>query len=417
MKLNIATILFTYNRPEHTRQVVEALSKNTILPEKLYIFHDGKKESTNVDAWNRVNEVIHTVQWCEKEIIVSDRNKGLADSIVDGINHVLQSYDAVIVLEDDIVTHPQFMEYMTSALEKYKDSKDVWNINGYSEGIVPPANGADAYFVGRGSSWGWATWKDRWRFFNRDYRIIARMKQNPRLNEQIHIWGEDIENYIIGNVTGKCNSWAAFWDLNIIEHGGYCLAPYVDFVKNIGCDGSGVHCGISDVRFNFRPFDEIKSFILPDKIEFPKNYETIFHSHWHRTSRETKLACYNKILLQFLKVRDFGRIADYLLNAGISKVVVWGRGNICKLLLEALREREALSVLAIVESSPRLSDYEGIPVKSAAEIPAETQLIICIPVYDIEIIESKLKRYGEYRIIGLDRLLEDVCAVSYGKNK
>lgn len=403
--MNIATVLFTYNRPEHTRHVLDALRNNTVHPEKLYIFQDGKKDATDIDSWNRVNEIISGIDWCKKEVIVRGTNVGLADSIVEGVNYAFRHHDAVIVLEDDIVTHPQFMEYMTSALEKYRECRDVWNINGAAEGVSCPANGTDAYFVGRASSWGWATWKDRWQYFDRDYRIIARLKQDFQLNEQFHIWAEDVESYVIGNVTGICNSWASFWCLNIIEHGGYCLAPYEGFVNNIGFDGSGVHCGVGSTRLPFRSFDKINSFVLPDKIEFPENYRNIYCDYWHRTSRETKLACYNKILLQFLKIRDFKRIADYLLNTGISKLAIWGRGDICKLLLEALREREALSVLAIVESTPRLSDYEGIPVKSAEEIPAETQLVICIPVYDIEIIEKKLKRYGKYRMIGIDELL------------
>ena len=52
--MKIGTIIFAYNRSEHMRQVLEALSQNDVLPEKLYLFQDGMKESTNIDEWNKV---------------------------------------------------------------------------------------------------------------------------------------------------------------------------------------------------------------------------------------------------------------------------------------------------------------------------------------------------------------------------
>ena len=44
--MKVGTILLTYARPKHTKQVLDALRNNTVLPEKLYIFQDGEKETT-----------------------------------------------------------------------------------------------------------------------------------------------------------------------------------------------------------------------------------------------------------------------------------------------------------------------------------------------------------------------------------
>lgn len=118
--MNIATVLFTYSRPEHTKRVLESLSKNTILPDKLYIFHDGIKSTTNVEDWEKVENVIRAVDWCDCDVITSDKNKGLADSVVFGINYAFEKHDAVIVLEDDCVTHRLFIDYMVTSLIKYK---------------------------------------------------------------------------------------------------------------------------------------------------------------------------------------------------------------------------------------------------------------------------------------------------------
>ncbi len=405
MNLNIATILFTYNRPEHTKKTLNALSANTILPSKLYIFQDGKKPNTDLDKWNEVNECINSVNWCNKEIIVSSKNKGLADSIVDGINYVFERHEAVIVLEDDIVTHPQFMEYMISSLNKYYEDKRVYNINADADNVEVSPNGTDAYFTGRSSSWGWGTWKDRWQYFDRDYRIVAKLKQDEKLNEQFHLWASDVESYLIGNVTGQCNSWASFWVLNIIRGGGYCLTPYRGFVDNIGFDGTGVHCGVSDVKLKCRSFDERSSFVLPDKVEFPKDYKIAYGDYFRWIPAETKFRCYNKILLQFLELKSLSDIADYLLDKEkVSTVAIYGRGNICKLLLKAFDKK--IKVSAIIESNPQLTEYMTYPVRAVSNIPSETQLVICIPVYDMERIQEKINPYAFCPIIGIDKLLQ-----------
>ena len=74
--MKIATLLFTYNRSEHTKRVVDSLKRNIVMPQKLFIFQDGLKEGEEEDEWKKVNAVIHTMDWCDHEIIVSEYNKG-----------------------------------------------------------------------------------------------------------------------------------------------------------------------------------------------------------------------------------------------------------------------------------------------------------------------------------------------------
>lgn len=180
IEIDIATIIFTYNRSLHTKKVLETLKNNTVLPEKLFIFQDGLGRSEDREEWEKVNGLINSIEWCETQIIVSGRNKGLADSIVDGVDWIFEKYSAVIILEDDCVVHPQFMEYMTLALQKYAKERKVYCINGYGWPVHIAQNGTDAYFVGRIGSWGWGTWKDRWADYEQDYKLLNRIKKDTR---------------------------------------------------------------------------------------------------------------------------------------------------------------------------------------------------------------------------------------------
>ena len=122
MKLKAPVCVFAYNRPENLKMVLEALKENDHANETpLYIYCDGLKKNASIDDRNKLNEVKKIAQefnWVsDKKVIVRSSNLGLANSIVGGINEVLELHDKIIVLEDDIVPKKGFLEYMNTAFE------------------------------------------------------------------------------------------------------------------------------------------------------------------------------------------------------------------------------------------------------------------------------------------------------------
>lgn len=406
--MNIAVILFTYNRPKHTKQIIDALSINTILPEKLYIFQDGPKSTTDKSKWESVSNVINAVSWCNTEIVISKKNKGLADSIKSGIGKVFQRYDAVIVLEDDCVPHPQFMEYMIKALEKYEPYKEVYHIGASSEPVEVENNGTDAYFMGRINSCGWGTWKDRWEQFNNDYTMIAQIKKDAYLYEWFKLWGEDTEACVLGNIDGTTDSWAAFWALTVIMKRGYCLAPYESFITNIGFDNSGVHSKGSQPLLKLRSKDKLLDVVLPDKVEFVNNYKKSFAYYYPWTNPAVKNAYYKETVLDLLEIsQKKNSMAEYLEKCGIRNVVIWGKGRITDYVIEILKPK--IEVIAITETHLTGNEYNGIPLIAWKNLPQNSPLIIVIPGFDVERIKNILEetKFKE-RVISIDRLAEKV---------
>ena len=83
-------VLFVYNRPWHTRQTLESLANNELADEStLYIYADGPKPNASDEQKEKISEVrqiIREKQWCKDvQIIESSINKGLADSIIEGV--------------------------------------------------------------------------------------------------------------------------------------------------------------------------------------------------------------------------------------------------------------------------------------------------------------------------------------------
>lgn len=243
MKLS-PIVLFVYNRPWHTKQTVEALQKNELASQsELFIYCDNAK---NKDAQKSVNEVRNFVDnidgFKKVTIIKREKNWGLADSIIDGVTNIVDKYGKIIVLEDDLVTSPYFLKFMNEALEVYKNKEKVWHISGWNYPIE--IDGFDDVFLWRlMNCWGWATWADRWQYFEKDVDKTINEFSNDAIKRFNLDGTEDFWSQVTANKDNKINTWAIFWYATIFQQNGLCLNPTQTFVENIGHDGSGIHCG------------------------------------------------------------------------------------------------------------------------------------------------------------------------------
>lgn len=280
-------IVFAYNRSWHLRETLNALKMNKGV-EKLYIFQDGLKIEEHRKEWKKTQEVIKEIDWCDVIYFLSDINKGLRKSILDGVNYVFQENDAVIVLEDDCIPTSNFMDFMQQSLEKYKDYEKVFSVSGYAWPMELKEKNFDAYFCGRISSFGWGTWKTRWEKLEINYEIIREMKTDIDLSEQLAIWGNDLEDILVGNVKGRTDSWAVFWALSVIKQGGLCLNPYNSLIKNIGFDGSGVHSGSIERKKAPAMDERVERFILPDQLTIDEEVKCAFPMLFHGVYHDTK---------------------------------------------------------------------------------------------------------------------------------
>jgi FkbM family methyltransferase len=288
---NLAPIvLFVYNRPWHTEQTLNALSKNDLSEQSiLYIYSDGAKLSSTNEQKEKIKQVrniIRSKQWCkEVYIIESDKNKGLANSIIDGVTHVINKHGKIIVLEDDMVTSSVFLKFMNKALDYYINEKKVWHISGWIYTInITGLN--DAFFwKTMDCAGGWATWENRWKYFEKNVeKLIETFSEEDiyrfNLNDTAEMWDQ-----VISNKQGIINTWAVFWYATIFKKDGLCLSPAVSFVQNIGLDNSGVHSGSDksletkivnnkDIDFSLIPIQEDKLALKRVMQFYKKNKKT-----------------------------------------------------------------------------------------------------------------------------------------------
>jgi len=262
-------ILLAYNRLAHLQQTVISLQTNDLSKESdLFIYSDGPKNSEDSIKVKSVHDYLKTISGFKTiQIIEKEYNNGLANSVIAGVSEVLQKYPKVIVVEDDLQLSVDFLSFMNAALDFYSQNPEIFSISGYNFPIdIPTDYHHDVYLSYRASSWGWATWRDRWNKADwevRDYQEFKKDKNDQRLFNR---GGEDLTPMLHKQIKGLIDSWAIRWAYSHFKNDAYCVYPKKSFVINIGMDNSGRHAKKS-TRFNTDLAESARDIKLSNNIK------------------------------------------------------------------------------------------------------------------------------------------------------
>lgn len=241
-------VLFVYNRPDHTRKTLAALAADPLsVRSDLIIYADGAKKPEHADSVERARAVVRAAKGFKSvSLIEHEENFGLARSIIAGVTEVCESHGRAIVLEDDLVVSPGFLSYMNQALDRYADDDKVMQISGYMFPVARSEELPPTFFLKLSSTWGWATWRRAWSFFESDTEILVDRMKNVNANEFDINGSYPYMATLIDQQRGSLNVWGIRWYASMFLQQGLCLHPAQSLVHNIGMDGSGEHCGPSN---------------------------------------------------------------------------------------------------------------------------------------------------------------------------
>lgn len=240
--------LFVYKRLEMLNSTVQALATNAFAEfTDLYFFSDGPKDKVDEESVKRVRNYLETVKGFRSITIINrSHNIGLSNNILEGVSRLLSEFDKIIVLEDDIVTSPYFLEYMNCSLDMYEDEDSVCQICAYSyleESLAGKIN-ETTYFIKGSDCLAWGTWRSSWTSFMTDpwslLKEIYRRKKIKSFNRS------NSYNYF-GMLFKSCHnvstSWAVrFYAINFLLN-RYTLYP----VKSLA-----LHTGNDHIATNYR---------------------------------------------------------------------------------------------------------------------------------------------------------------------
>jgi hypothetical protein len=244
-------VLFTYKRLDTLQHTVKALQENYLAADSdLYIFSDAAKDAKDIDAVTNVRNYIHSIKGFKSiTIYESQVNKGLASSIIEGVTDILNIHETVIVLEDDLRSSPNFLNYMNHSLDFYSAEDKIFTICAYSIPIHSSTE-TDVYFTSRSSSWGWATWKKQWVNIDWEAKDYPEFKNNSTLRHDFNKMGSDMSRMLDRQMQGKINSWAIRWCYHQFKNGLFSVHPLTSKIKNIGFNSTEA----SNTREKFNPY-------------------------------------------------------------------------------------------------------------------------------------------------------------------
>lgn len=238
-------LLFVYNRPEHVKRTLAALEQNILAKEsELFIYSDAARSPQDEASVTEVRKIIRTALPFFKQVNIIERetNWGLARSIIDGVTTQINRYERVIVLEDDLIVAPYFLKFMNDALDTYQHEEKVGHIQACD--FTQDASLPDTFLIKWTGSWGWATWKRAWKYFNPDGKALLEELQRRKLTYTFDFNGKYGYTRMLRRQTeGKNNSWAIRWNASLFLNDILSLNVGKSLVQNEGFDGSGTNCG------------------------------------------------------------------------------------------------------------------------------------------------------------------------------
>lgn len=280
--------LLVYNRPGHTKRVIQALENNELAKySELYIFSDGAKQIEDIEKVNAVRKLVSKpFRFKKVAVIEREQNLGLAENMIESISRLLDSNDSVIVLEDDDVTSPQFLNYMNYLLNQYRSENKIHSISAFSlpNNLLktPRSYEYDVFFSTRASSWGWGTWSNRWKNVDWTIEDYEEFIHNSKMKKQFELGGLDLIEMLKDWKNGLNNSWSIRWCYAHYKNEAYCVHPVMSYVQNIGHDGTGVHCGVSS-KFNQKELNAINTPKTPPVItpnsQISKNFVKVYNGN------------------------------------------------------------------------------------------------------------------------------------------
>ena len=306
-------LLITFNRPEHTRKVLESIL--SVSPHDLYVFQDGERPGNERDVLKcaEVREVIRELTGDCNTILhtyFADTNLGCGPGPAAAISWFFQQEDQCIIIEDDAVPHPDFFSYSEELLKRYQNDDRVRAIGSMNVDLHPWGEGSYYFSRMNRNLCAWATWKRAWADFDIRMTGVSRHDLSKALRwyrcgiMEREYWCDRLDEVHRNGCDGK--SWDMQFLMSIWLHQGKGVIPNVNLSSNIGTVHDATHAMDAGNIIDNIPTSSILPLKHPASGDIQYEADKQFHSRYFEP---------------FRKHWKWYRIAYYLINKRIKRIV------------------------------------------------------------------------------------------------
>ncbi len=301
---NFSPVLIpTLNRHIHFKKCVESLSSCIhAIDTDLYIALDYPLKETHYEGYNLIAQYIPAIKGFKTiNIIQRDVNFGAEKNLQEAITVLFKKYDKIIITEDDNIFSNDFLTFVNKGLEVYQNRSDIFSITGYQYPIsVPRSFKLDIYLWSGFSAWGVGIWKEKWAKVDWNYPNLKSFLENKQLFTKLN----NIAEHYIPELRKILETGHITIDTIICYHqfinGLYSAFPIISRVRNIGNDGSGIHCSNlkNDIYTEQVLYTNGTDYTLPPNIRINNKMFSILSKHF-RKNIKSKLKLFLINVLKF----------------------------------------------------------------------------------------------------------------------
>ena len=315
-------LIMTYTRYNHLWQTVEALKKNYLADQTdLFIASDYQKTDKDKEAVDKVRDYIYNIDGFKSITpVLREKNYGYGDNFYKSKEKIYENYDRLIFMEDDIVTAPGFLKFINDGLDAYQDNQDIYAICGYlyycQQQFVSTYNQVCLHGF---NTWGYGVWREKEKSIERGVKFVKEFIRNPRFFVEMNRAAPDLFPNAVIVAEKNLVAEDVIIHLNMIKQRRFCIFPFKSLVRNIGLDGSGIHCVRNDVIGQQEIYEGLIEITpITNPFEDKKNTKLIY-KYFGGTKKMMKYfaTLFPRYVAKLLLPRLFYRkCRDFIRNAG-----------------------------------------------------------------------------------------------------
>lgn len=291
--------IFAFNRPDLLQRTLTALVANDLANKaSVTFFCDGPRHEMDEPGTQAVRELAKTVQgFATVEVVERPKNMGCAASIIDGLTEMFRLHKRLIVIEDDIVTSPHTLRFLSEGLARYADNEQVFNISAWTPPHIAqraPVGPYDVYAIPRFNCWGWASWRDRFQDIDWDVKDYQDFKNSPQLRKAFNAGGEDMSPMLDAQMEGKLNTWDIRADYARFKKNMVGINPVRSYALNIGM-GSGTHTTTATTYWDSDISLAVEHPRFMDEVSVDHRIHKVYHACYSGQKRSLPVRAINKL--------------------------------------------------------------------------------------------------------------------------